>query len=224
MPVIGTMRAIPECDRTRRPLVRSVWRFWPSPCSALAALATAWSGYQASLWDGIQSSNYTQASGMRTNAAQERTSAHQFRIADLTVFENHIDALIDGDVQVAEFYRQRFRDEFAVAYEAWLALDPLSNPNAPASPFALPEYELAADQSAHDLEARADTLFVEGEDANGYSDAYTLSALLFAVVLFLVAVSERFEFLRVRLGLLALGGVGLLAGFVVALQQPVTGG
>ena len=72
---------------------------------ALAALATAWSGYQASLWDGIQSSNYTQASGARTNAAQERTSAHQVRIADLTVFENHIDALIDGDVQVAEFYR-----------------------------------------------------------------------------------------------------------------------
>jgi type VI protein secretion system component VasF len=27
---------------------------------AVAALATAWSGYQASLWDGIQSSNYTQ--------------------------------------------------------------------------------------------------------------------------------------------------------------------
>jgi hypothetical protein len=26
---------------------------------ALTALATAWSGYQASLWDGIQSSNYT---------------------------------------------------------------------------------------------------------------------------------------------------------------------
>ena len=29
---------------------------------AFAALATAWTGYQASLWDGVQSSNYTQAS------------------------------------------------------------------------------------------------------------------------------------------------------------------
>ncbi len=113
---------------------------------AVTALATAWSGYQASLWDGIQSSNYTQASAARTNAAQERTEANQFRIADLTIFENHVDALIDGDDELAEFYRQRFRDEFAVAYEAWIALDPLENTDAPASPLLMPEYRLAADQ------------------------------------------------------------------------------
>jgi type VI protein secretion system component VasF len=50
---------------------------------AVAALATAWSGYQASLWDGIQSSNYTQASAARTNAAQKLTEANQYRLADL---------------------------------------------------------------------------------------------------------------------------------------------
>ena len=54
---------------------------------AFGALATAWSGYQASLWDGIQSSNYTQASGSRTNAAQQRTEAFQFRLADLGIFQ-----------------------------------------------------------------------------------------------------------------------------------------
>ena len=89
----------------------------------LTAVATAWSGYQASLWDGIQSSNYTQASGARTNAAQQRSAANQFRILDLGVFENYIDAAIDGDVQLADFYRERFRDEFAVAY-----LDALASP------------------------------------------------------------------------------------------------
>ena len=119
---------------------------------ALTALVTAWSGYQASLWDGIQSSNYTQASGARTNAAQERTEANQFRLADLTIFENHVDALIDGDDELAEFYRLRFRDEFAAAYEAWIALDPLENPDAPASPLLMPEYRLEADQQAEDLE------------------------------------------------------------------------
>jgi hypothetical protein len=191
---------------------------------ALTALATAWSGYQASLWDGIQSSNYTRASAARTNAAQERTEANQFRIADLTIFESHIDALIDGNDEVAEFYRQRFRDEFAVAYEAWIALDPLTNPNAPASPLGLPEYKLAAEQTAQDLEAQADTLFVEGEDANARSDVYTLATLLFAVVLFFIAISERFEFLALRLTLLALGGVGLVVGIVVAMRQPITGG
>jgi hypothetical protein len=191
---------------------------------ALTAVATAWSGYQASLWDGIQSSNYTQASGARTNAAQKRSEANQFRLADLSVFENHIDAVIDGDDALAEFYRARFRDEFAVAYEAWLALDPLESADAPASPLAMPEYRLAADEEAAALEAQADTLFAEGEDANTTSDVYTLTTLLFAVVLFFAAISERFEHTQARTGLIALGAVGLVVGATIALSQPVTFG
>ncbi len=69
----------------------------------LAALSTAWSGYQASLWDGIQSSYYSQAGGARTNAAQQRTAANQFRLADLSVFENYIDAVILERPEVCRF-------------------------------------------------------------------------------------------------------------------------
>ena len=115
---------------------------------AIAALATAWSGYQASLWDGIQSSNYTQASGARTNAAQQRTEANQFRLADLSVFANYIDATLTGDDVVADFYVQRFRDEFRLAFDAWIALDPLENPGAPSNPMAMEEYRPAGDVEA----------------------------------------------------------------------------
>ena len=101
---------------------------------AFGALATAWSGYQASLWDGIQSSNYTQASGSRTNAAQQRTEAFQFRLADLGIFQQYMDAVLSEDEVIASFYLERFRDEFRPAYEAWIALDPLNNPEAPSSP------------------------------------------------------------------------------------------
>lgn len=190
----------------------------------VTALATAWSGYQASLWDGIQSSKYTQASGARTNAAQQRSEANQFRIADLTLFENYIDASINGNDGVADFYRNRFRDEFEGAYQAWLALDPLENQGAPASPLGMPEYRLAADDNAKELEDRADALFTEGENANGYSDVYTLTTLLFAVVLFFAAIAERFDFLRMRMLLLVFAGIGLVAGVAIALGQPITSG
>ncbi|MEV4688703.1 hypothetical protein [Microbacterium sp. LWH3-1.2] len=190
----------------------------------LTAVATAWSGYQASLWDGIQSSDYTQASGARTNAAQQRSAANQFRIADLSVFENYIDAEISGNAEVAEFYRDRFRDEFAVAFDAWIALDPLQHPQAPPSPLAMPEYQLAADQNAAEWEARADELFSDGEDANTYSDVYTLTTLLFAVTLFFGAIAERFEYVRARVIMLAIAGIGLIAGVAVALGQPITTG
>lgn len=191
---------------------------------AVAALATAWSGYQASLWGGIQSSNYTQASASRTAAAQLRSEANQFRLADLSTFENYVDATIDGDESLAAFYQERFRSEFAVAFDAWWELEPFDNPDAPASPLAMPEYQLAADAEAESLDARADALFEEGEDANNYSDVYTMSTLLLAVALFFTAISERFEYMRVRTALLGLAALGVVAALVVALGQPVTSG
>ena len=191
---------------------------------AFSALATAWSGYQASLWDGIQASNYSMAAGARTNGAQQRTEANQFRLGDLSEFENYIDARIDGDDDVAGFYLQRFRDEFKVAYDAWIALDPFNNPEAPATPLAMPEYQLAADAEADRLEAQADELFAEGEAANTVSDVYTLTTLLFAAALFFAAISERFEITSARVVLLSVAVVGLLAGIVIALGQPITSG
>lgn len=191
---------------------------------AIAALATAWSGYQASLWDGIQSSNYTQASGARTNAAQQRIEANQFRLADLTVFENYIDATLEGNDEVADFYFSRFRDEFQVAFDAWMALDPLNNPEAPPSPMAMEEYRLAPDAEAHELEARADELFADGEEANNVSDIYTLTTLLFAAGLFFAAIAERFEYFRAQVILLCIAGVAVIAGILVAFGQPITTG
>lgn len=191
---------------------------------AFTALATAWSGYQASLWDGIQSSNYTQASGARTNSSQARTEANQFRLADLGVFENYIEATIDGNADVAQFYSERFRDEFRPAFDAWMALDPLNNTDAPPTPLAMPEYMLAADAEADQLQARADELFAAGEEANTISDTYTLTTLLFAAVLFFTAIAERFEYVRAQVSLLILGAIGLIVGLVVALGQPITTG
>jgi hypothetical protein len=155
---------------------------------------------------------------------QHSSAANQFRIADLSVFENYIDASISEDTDLADFYRERFRDEFAVAFTEWIALDPLQNPDAPASPLAMPEYQLAADQNAHELETRADKLFAAGEAANTYSDVYTLTTLLFAVTLFFGAIAERFNYRRARIALLAIAAVGLIAGVAVALGQPITVG
>lgn len=185
------------------------------------ALATAWSGYQSSLWGGIQSADYTQASAARTEAAQARTEANAFRLADLSVFENYIDAVIDGDEELADFYRVRVRDDFEPAFAAWLASDPLNDPSSPASPLAMEEYRLPEDQLAEELDARADDLFQQGQEARDHSDTYTLTTVLFAAALFFAAISERFDYVRVRLFLLAIAGVGFVGGLVIVAGLPV---
>ena len=191
---------------------------------AITALAAAWSGYQSAVWRGTQSTSYVQAGGARTNGAQERTEANQFRLADLSVFEAYIEATAEGNTELADFYSNRFRDEFRVAFDAWIAQDPFENPNAPPTPLAMDEYQLATDLEADRLMARADEFLAAGEAANKTANTYTLGTLLFASVLFFAAISQRFDRNWARSLLLGLALVGLVAGITVAAGQPVTFG
>jgi hypothetical protein len=88
----------------------------------------------------------------------------------------------------------------------------------------MPEYQLADDQEARDLTARAEAKFNEGEDANSFSDTYTAATLFFAAALFFAAISERFSYQRARASVLGFAVVGLIAGTTVMLTQPVTSG
>jgi hypothetical protein len=191
---------------------------------SVAAVATAWSGYQAALWDGIQSSNYTQASASRTRASQNHLEANQDRIIDLELLENFLNAEAMGETELADFYRARFRDEFTPAFEAWRALQPRTNPDAPDSPLQMPEYRLLAEAEATELNSQAEAKFLTGEDANTISDTYVATTLFFASVLFFAAISERFEFRTARIILLALAAVSLTAGIAVTVTQKVTWG
>lgn len=191
---------------------------------AASALLTAWTGYQASLWDGIQSSDYSQASALRTTAAAQSNAANQYRLADLLVFQGYIEAKATGDERLAGFYLERFRPELRAAYDVWIALDPLTDPQAPPSPFAMDVYVPPAQVTSDELTRQAEATFADGEEANSFSDVFTLATVLFASALFFAAISERFEFVPARVTLLVLGGAGLIGGLAVALTQPVTSG
>jgi hypothetical protein len=191
---------------------------------ALAALATAWAGYQASLWDGEQSALYEEASSLRTQSVAADADADDYRLADIGVFENYVDARLSGDEPLAEFYRQRFRPELELAYQAWVKLEPWTSTGAPPSPLAMPEYQLPRAQDAEDLSREADRAYAEGQDANGYSDVFTLGTVLFATALFFAAISERFDVNGARWTLLGLAALALVGGVTVVALQPVTFG
>jgi hypothetical protein len=70
------------------------------------------------------------------------------------VLENFIDASFGGDTELAEFYRTRFSDAREPAYDAWMALDPQGNPDAPASPLAMAEYRLPQERESAELTTR----------------------------------------------------------------------
>ncbi len=191
---------------------------------SFAAVASAWSGFQASLWNGVQSSNYSQASALRTKATQSHLEANQDQIFNVNLLDGYFNADASGQIALRDFYRSRFRGELAKALDAWSALQPQVNPSAPRSPLRMPEYQLPAEDQANALDAQADAKFLYGEHANATSDTYVATTLFFASVLFFAAISERFEFRTARIILLTLAGVSLCAGLYIAITQRVTWG
>ena len=133
---------------------------------AVATLATAWSGYQAARWGGEQSTSYSQAGALRTESVRASNRAGQVTQVDIGLFTNWVNAFAAGDEELATFYENRFRDEFRPAFDAWIATDPRNNPDAPSSPFELPEYRVSLAEESADLEKQAEEMFSLGEEAN----------------------------------------------------------
>ena len=120
---------------------------------AVAAVATAWSTYQSTQWRGQQAVNTSKATAARIESSEAATRAGQLTQIDIATFVQWTDAHLAGNHELAEFYRRRFRPEFQPAFAAWIATAPFTNPDAPLSPFAMPEYtrlrrraELAAER------------------------------------------------------------------------------
>lgn len=214
-----------EASRGAGPSRAELLERWTEILSALmlglVAMATAWSGYQSARWGGVQSTKYSEASALRVESTRASTLAGQQMQIDVGLFTNWINAFADENEPLESFYRERFRKEFMPAFEAWVATDPANNPEAPSSPFVMPEYQLAASQQAQDLEQRAADTFEEGKEANQQSDDYILNAVIVASVLFLAGIAPRFDWLPVRVAIIVIAFVLLGLGFYNIVTYPI---
>lgn len=166
---------------------------------SIVALATAWSGFQATAWGGRQALLYGQASSTRFQADAASTYAGQELAADASMFTAWLQAADAGDAQLQQRLEQRFTPDYAAAFHAWLRTDPLHDPTAPAGPALMPQYRNPSAEQAASLNEQASALFSEGTDARETANEYARNAILFATVLFLVAVAQRFGDVRIRI-------------------------
>src|SRR3954451_8491972 len=122
----------------------------------VAALARSWSSYQATGWNGEQPAAAGRTSAIRISAARAQGLAQAQTQVDVATFIAWADANRQGNHELAGFYRHRFRDEFKPAFDAWRATGPLKHPNAPPTPFAMPEYQLTSRTDAEKLDAASE--------------------------------------------------------------------
>jgi hypothetical protein len=177
---------------------------------ALAAIATAWSGYQAAKGDGQQSVLYSDASVDRVQANTAATLGQQRLAADGAMFSAWLQARAADNPQLQAMLVRRFSPEYRTAFAAWLDTEPFTNPNAPPGPAYLPEYHNPQMEQANQLNEQAATLEEAGTEARHTAEEYVRATVLFALVLFLVAVGQRFRLRGVRMATIAMA-FGLFA-------------
>jgi hypothetical protein len=171
---------------------------------ALAAIATAWSGYQAAKGDGKQSVLYSDASVDRVQANTAATLGQQRLAADGAMFSAWLEAKAANNPQLQTMLERRFSPEYRTAFAAWLATEPFTNPDAPPGPGYLPEYHNPQLEQAERLNEEAATLEEAGTEARHTAEEYVRATVLFALVLFLVAVGQRFRLRGVRIATIAM--------------------
>jgi hypothetical protein len=174
---------------------------------AVAAVATAWSSYQANRWNGEQVKASSRTNAIRIEAARAADLANAQTEVDVATFMQWVDAHARDETELTDFYVKRFRKEFKPAFDAWLATDPLENAGAPLTPFAMPEYRLAATREAAQLDAEAEESAATVRRNIQRSSNYVLCVVLFAVALFFAGVSTKLGSPGSRKVMLALGWI-----------------
>jgi hypothetical protein len=188
----------------------------------VAALATSWSSYQATRWNGEQAVAAGRTNAIRIDAARADGTARTQTQVDVATFIAWADADLRGETKVADFYVDRFRDEFRPAYDAWIAQRPLTNADAPSSPFAMEEYQVAARNQAAELDAAAEASAGEVRTNIQRSSNYVLTVVLYAIVLFFAGMSTRLSNHRLRWVTTMAGTVVLLGALAWLATFPVS--
>ena len=176
---------------------------------ALATVATAWSGYQASRWNGEQAKAGARANAARIESARAAALANAQKQVDVATFIAWVDAYAHEDARLTDFYFDRFRK-------------PLKNRSAPLTPFAMPQYRLAEQTKADILENESERSAAGARASIQRSTNYVLGVVLFATALFFAGMSAKLPSRRIRIVLLCLGVAVFVGAVAWIASSPVS--
>jgi hypothetical protein len=189
---------------------------------AVATVATAWSGYQSTRWNGEQAKAGGRANALRIESAKAAGLANTQSSVDVATFTQWVDAYALHRTELADFYFRRFRAEFRPAVDAWVATKPLKNPSAPLTPFAMPQYKLKARADSARLDAAAAGFSAKVLTNIQRASNYVLGVVLFASALFFGGISTKLTTPRLRVVMLCLGCALFLCTAVWMATSPIS--
>jgi hypothetical protein len=161
-----------------------------------------------------------QAATLRNLATRADLSALSTRNFDSSTFNAWFTAFTLDDAQKQAIAERRFRPEFKVAFDAWMATDPFRNPRSAPGPTYMPQYKLADQAKADALDREAVAASAAGNHAGEVGDDYIRITVFLAAVLFLVGIGSTFKLHTIRYVLISVGSLLLILATVLILQLP----
>jgi hypothetical protein len=187
---------------------------------AVVAVLAAWSGFASSKWSTESSLTLARASAARSQANRYDLEASDLKNFDAATFNTWFTAYIGGNQAAEQVAIRRFRPTFRVAYDAWIATNPLTNPNAPPGPTYMKEYKQPELDLANAKDSEATQLYAEGAKDGSTADDYVRTTVFLATVLFLVGISGHFRVRVARYGLVGVGAAILVVAVAILLTLP----
>ena len=194
----------------------------------IAAVLTAWSAYRESLTSDLVLKSYSEQQAAISLANDAYIRSGQERQQEVSLFVEtalaSVAASESGDTTVVDYLTQGIMSpELLAAFEWWRDEPEETTPLTPFVPenpaFAsLPSQVLLAEGQAYDEQAEALRIAAETADAN--SDRFDLANVFFAVVLFVAGLTTIVQRRSIQIGFLALGSVGIVAGFAILATTP----
>jgi hypothetical protein len=187
---------------------------------SLVTIAAAWSGYAAAKWNTQSRLELAHAATLRNLATRADLAALSTRNFDAATFTAWFTAYTLDDPHKQAIAARRFRPQFKVAFDAWIATDPFRNPRAPPGPSYMPQYQLADQAKAEALDRQAELAAAAGHHAGVVGDDYIRITVFLAAVLFLVGIASTFKLHTIRYALITIGTLLLLLATILILRQP----
>lgn len=213
----------PEGDQETEDRRTYRWNLAAAIILSAATLASAWCGFQASVWNSVYSAESRTANVARLEAARQSAVADRQQSTDVLLFTTWFEAEVNGQQQLADEVVLRFQVHFVPAFEAWRALPAGRDGHLPdGSPFERPEYTLPSQAAIDNAYTRATAAITTADAAGATATRYVLSTVLFASVLFLAGIADKLTNKRVAHAVVVVAGVTLIGAVTTLATLPVS--
>jgi hypothetical protein len=175
----------------------------------LTVVITAWCGYQHELWSSALTFELKAANTAHREFTTAELKERQSSLIDVIAFNGYLYAVSNHDQKLIDYYKNSFRPEMKVAFDAWLKTNPFNNTREKSTtPFNMSEYMLSLDSDkVNNFLQIADEKSQNADNMSSIASNYVFFTAMYASVSFLVGIGRVFASKKMQVIFLVMGAI-----------------